>query len=532
MNIKLRAAFFLSLASLIVSACTIGNAGSAEFSLTIASEPTSLDPSLVAGSVDVQLASALFEGLVINDPKTGEPINGLAESWTLSPDKTEYTFKLRPAQWSDARPLTANDVVQSWLRVIDPASDAQYAWLPVMFVKGAAEYHRLRPEASSKEALAAARSKVAVKALDDKTFWFKLAKPMPYALSALTHPAFSVVPVHVIEKHGRDWTLAENLVTAAAFKLKEWKPKEKIVLIKNSNYWDAENVKINQVNYLLVENASTAWNLLVQNKVDWINTVPFDKLDEARSRKDFRNSPLFSSLFYVFNLNDELLNKRLLRQAISAAIDRQKLVDQVSRGSYIPAYSLVPSLAANSGIAETTFDLEKAKALLAQAGYPQGKGLPEITLLYNNASNHQLSAQFVQAQLGQIGVKVVLKSQEWNSFLESRRANKFQIARSGWIGEYLDPFTFLEIFQSSSPLNVGAWLNKEFDALLAKSDTMELGKERLEVLAQAEKILVDQEQAVIPLYFNTTNNMIDTSKWGGWYENIIDIHNPRFFYKM
>ena len=253
------------------------------FAYNNGTEIESLDPAVIEGVPEHRIYMALFEGLVTYDPETLDPIPGLAKTWSVSDDALTWTFNLRKSNWSDGTPITAQTVVDSWLRFLNPETAAVYAYLPGMVIKGAAEYNSGDADASS----------VAIRAIDEYTFQFELTGPAPYALGMLTHYAFAVVPMHAIEKFGDKWILPENFVNNGPYSLTSWAPHEKIVMDKNPAYWDAGNVKIDTIVAYPIEDENTALNMFKQGDLDWILTVPDAQLDEMKLDDTFVSNASF-----------------------------------------------------------------------------------------------------------------------------------------------------------------------------------------------------------------------------------------------
>ncbi|UCF97810.1 MAG: peptide ABC transporter substrate-binding protein [Spirochaetaceae bacterium] len=486
-------------------------------------EPESLDPALILAVPAHIINLALFEGLVTYDPKTVEAVPGVAESWEISDDGMTYTFKLRSnALWSDGTPITAQQFVESWLRLLDPETAALSAYMMTMVVEGADQYNlgQSGPEA------------VQIRALDDHTFQFDLIGPVPYALDMLSHPAFSVHPIHVIEKYGREWIHPDNFVGNGPFLLEEWIPHYKIVVRKSETYWDRDNVGLGKITFLCIEDDNTALNMYLKGQVDWIGYVPGARLEEMKLHDDYHCGLSFITYFYRFNINKVALNDHRVRKALAMSIDRQELVDRVTRGGEIPAFGLTPPLPRYPAVIGFREDLATARSLLAEAGFPGGEGFPRLTLLYNTHEGHKRIAEYVQQLWSdKLGLEVEIENKEWNAFLASLDTCDFDIARAGWMGTYLDPNTFLDLWTTESEVNSCNWSNPEFDSLIEKAAEMPAGQERLELLRKAEQILISEEMAVLPLYYYTRMNWIDTDVWGGWYENLLDVHPWKAIYK-
>lgn len=496
------------------------------FRISNAAEPESLDPALIQGVPEHRIFEALFEGLVATDPETANAIPGVAESWTASEDKTQYTFKLRAdAKWSDGVPITADDVVYSWLRELDPATAGPYAWFPCMFLKGANEYNsgEAGPEA------------VQIRALDDHTFQMDLLGPIPYAIDALTHYTFAIVPKHAIEKYGAEWTNPENFVGNGPFVLTEKVPQSYLEVTKNENYWDKDNVKLDKVIFYASDSDTTNYNMYINGEVDWLTNVPNDQIKAASMRDDYQSSPQLSTYYYVFQNEVAPVDDVRVRKALALAVDRQALVDGVTKAGQIPAWGIVPPMAGYDAL-EFPYDnqadaIAEAQKLLSEAGYPNGEGFPVLSILYNTSEGHKAIAEFIQQEWqDNLGITVQLENQEWQTYLANRNEGNFSIARAGWVGDYQDPNTFLDMFITGAGMNGGRYSNDTYDLLINEAARMPAGEDRMGTLKTAEDIFINQDQSIMPLYYYVSLNMIDTNKWGGWYPNTMDYHPVKDIY--
>ena len=493
-----------------------------EFIIVNGAEPETLDPQLITGVPEHRIYFSLFEGLVTTDPKTATAVPGLAKSWEVSDDGTVYTFKLRKTTWTDGVKITAQTVVGSWLRMLDPKTASPYAWFPAMFIKGANEYNG---EESGPEA-------VKIRALDDYTFEMELVGPLPYVLDALAHYSFAVVPLHAIEKYGTEWTNVENFVGNGPFKLEEWEPQEKLSCVPNEKYWDKKAVRLERVTYLPVDDNNTAYNMFLSNEADWATQIPLDMIDSAKLRDDYQNAPYLGTYYYVLQNEKPVFDNVLVRKALSMSLNREKLVNEVTKGGEFPTFKMVPDMTGYPSIDGTGYDVEKAKELLAEAGYPDGEGFPKFTILYNTNEAHKKIAEFIQQEWKEnLGIDCDLENQEWKTYLATARAGDFQVERAGWIGDYQDPNTFLDMFVTGGAMNGGRYSNPEYDELIEKASRMEPGEERFKTLQKAERLFIEEDQGVIPIYHYTTKQAIDTSKWGDWYTNVMDWHPTKGIYK-
>lgn len=489
-------------------------------------EPESLDPARVQGVPEHRLYSALFEGLIASDAE-GNPVPGLAESWEVSEDGTQYTFKLREnALWSDGRPITAYDVVYSWLRELAPETRSPYAWFPCMFLQGASDYNAGTADASA----------VGIRALDDHTFQMDLIGPLPYVIGALEHYAFAVVPRHAIEQYGDAWILPENFVGNGPYVLTEWNPQYQIRVSRSETYWDKENVAIDEVIFLAADDEVRNTRQYYEGKIDWLTEAPSGQY-ASRVRDDYQIAPQISTYYYVLQTQKAPFNDVRVRKALSYAIDRQALADKVL-STQIPAWGVVPEMSGyetlepeHEDVKRKMFDAELAQQLLAEAGYPGGAGFPSFTILYNSGSGHQAIAEFIRQQWkANLNIDVTLISQEWATYLANRNDGRFDVARAGWVGDYQDPNTFLELFVTGAGMNGGRYSNLTYDMLINEAAKMPSGADRYSVLRTAEEILINEDQAIIPLYFYTSANVIDTDKWGGWKPNVMDYHPVKEIY--
>jgi len=496
----------------------------AVFKLINGAEPESLDPHLIQGVPEHRIYESLFEGLFAYDPETADAVPGLAESYEVSDDGLVYTFTLRDAVWSDGVAITAQTVVDSWLRELNPDTAAPYAWFPSMFVAGAAEYNGSDDDDPDP-------SVVQIRALDDKTFQMELIGPLPYVLGALPHYSFAVVPLHAIEEFGAEWTAPENFVGNGPFVLNDWKPQQYISVVPNDEYWDAEAVQLDEVIYYAIDDNNTAYNMYLNGEVDWMTTVPSDQLEAAKMRDDYYASPQLATYYYVFQVERAPFDDVNVRKAFSLSVDRDALVEQITRAGQIPAWGIVPPMTGYDGLGEPMMDVDKAQDLLADAGYPNGAGFPETVILYNTSEGHKKIAEFLQQEWeNNLNVEVKLENQEWGTYLSNRNKGDFQVARAGWVGDYQDPNTFLDMFITGGGMNGGRYSNDDYDSLINEAARMTPGPERFATLMEAESIMINEDQANMPLYYYVTLNMIDTDKWGGWHTNTMDYHPTKDIY--
>ncbi|MTI54637.1 peptide ABC transporter substrate-binding protein [Geosporobacter ferrireducens] len=487
-----------------------------EFNL--GADPRTIDPSLNDAIDGSHVINNIFEALMreIN----GKLENAMAEKVDISEDGLVYTFYLREAKWSDGQPVKAQDFEYGWKRVLNPNTAAPYA--PHMFyIKNAQAYYDGN----------AAIDEVGIKALDEKTFQVTLETPTPYFLSLITRGAFMPLRQDIIEQSPEGWI--KNPATAISngpFMLVEYIMGDKLVLKKNPNYWNAEKVQLDQINCHMIIEPSTALTAYEAGDLDIINIMPTQEI--PRLMKDdptFNLLPQLGTYYLNFNVNQSPTNDVKVRKALALAIDRKAITEQVKKGGEIPATGFNPvglkdsqgndfnQKAGTYDINVTGGNVEEAKKLLAEAGYPDGNGFPEITLLYNTSESHKAVCEAIQEMWKKnLGINVALANQEWAVFQETRKQGNYNIARGGYIGDYPDPVGLLELLVTNSANNDPHWSNTEYDNLINQSRFAK-GAARDELIYKAQEILM-QEMPIAPLYYYTDPVMAkDFVK--GWQKN-------------
>lgn len=484
-------------------------------------EPEDLDPHIVEGLPEHRILLSLFEGLVNYDPVDSHPVPGVAKSWDISKDGRLYTFHLRDdAKWSNGDPVTAEDFVFAFQRMLSRNLGAPYADRFYAFT-GGEDYHK---------GVIDDFSKVGVKALDDHTLQLELVKPLPYFLSMLTFMSWYPVHKDTILKHGKidqrgtGWTRAGNLVSNGPFRLKNWKIGTGIVVEKDPNYWDAKNVKLKEIHFHSLENHNTEERAFRTGGIHLTETLPLPKVASYKDTPYLFSAPYFSVYTYGFNTQKPPFDDERVRQAMSLALDRKSIVENVTKRGEDPAFSFVPPGAAGYvTTAKLEENVERAKELLAEAGYPNGEGFPKVTLLYNTSDSHRSVAEAMQHMWAKnLNVHVELVNQEWKVFLKERSSISNNLYRLGWVGEYLDPNTFLEIFTSDSGNNTSGWKNAEYDNYILEANSTLNQKKRFEYFDKAENLLM-KELPVLPIYFYVTTYLVQPAV-KGWYPNLLDLH--------
>ena len=490
-------------------------------------EPPDLDPHIQTGVPEFHIMSALFEGLVEANPQTREPAPGLAERWDVSADGRVYTFHLRPgAKWSDGVPMEAPELVRSYERILNPALGAEYAYL-LEIVEGATAYNR--GEATD-------FSTVGFEAPDAHTLVIRLRHPVPYFLSLLTYKCWNPVPVHVIEQHdglrrrGSAWTREGNLVGSGPFRLKSWRPNRVLVVERNPHYWDAATVSLNEIHFHPVDSTDTEERMFRSGQLHKTNDVPVAKIASYTAMPDspLRMEPQFGTYYYRFNVTRPPFDDVRVRRALALTIDREAIVTHIVRAGQAPAGSFSPPGAGGfAPMMRVERDLETARRLLAEAGYPGGQGFPVAELLYNNSETHKAIAEAVQQMWKRdLGIDVQLYNQEWKVYLDSLTNLDFSIARSGWISVYDDANQYLEIFTTGNPNNRTGWGDPVYDALHAQSMAELDPAKRMGMLQELDAMLM-RDMPIAPIYHYTQSYLIDP-RVKGWWPNPLDYHPYKY----
>lgn len=494
------------------------------FSLTLAkkqvaligngAEPKELDPSKSTGVPESHVIDNLFEGLTGLDPLNLAPVPGVAESWTISEDGLTYKFKIRKdAVWSDGKKLTAEDFVWSWRRALSPELASEYAY-QLYYIKNGEAFNTGKLKDPKL---------LGVKAVTPDTLEVTLEKPTPFFLRLTAFHTLFPVPRHVIEKHkDQNWTKPENIVSNGPFVLAEWKLNQHIKLIPNSKYWDYKLIKLKEAWIYPIENQDTEERTFFAGKLHMTNEAPvlkiplYKKQIQSKSNEyhPYREDPQLGAYYYLFNTKKKPTNDPRVRRALTLALDRTLIVERVTRGGEQPATNYTPpNTGGYSGpellpVKVTPEVLKEAKRLLAEAGYPDGKGFPKIEILFNTSEKHRKVALAVQQMLNKnLGIEVGLYNQEWKVYLDSRRKLNYDVARAGWIGDYPDPNTFLDMFVTDGGNNQTGWSNKEYDELIAKAARTPDEKQRFSYFKQAEEILL-KELPILPIYFYTKPRLV------------------------
>lgn len=501
----------------------------ADITIINKAEPETLDPALLTGIPEMRIAIGLFEGLARLDPKTAQPIPGLAQSWDISPDGKIYTFHLRTnLVWSTGEPIYADDVVYSWLRTLNPATASDYA-NQLYYVKNAEAFNAGKIKDPSL---------VGIHALDKYTVQIELNSPTVFFLDICAMPLTYVVPKQTIEKYGDRWIMAKPLPSSGPYTLVYWKLNDKVRLKKNPRYWDAANTQSDLIDLLPIGMPSTAFDLYEQGLVDIIwdkEIVPPQLLDVLRKRPDVHHFDYLASYFIDFNVTRKPFDDPRVRRALALAVDRERIVEKITRGGERPVSHLVPDGTANyTSPAGLDYNPALAKQLLAEAGYPDGKSFPRFEYLSPGSGqtlNQDIAIELQQMWHDTLGINMDLRQEEWKAYLSSMSHLRYDVGASDWIGDYDDANTFLDLFLSDSGNNRTGWKNARYDALVAEANRQTDLNKREALFQQAEIILIHDDLPVIPLYIYAGINFYHTNVTG-IYQNILDDHPLNYIRKV
>jgi len=491
-------------------------------------EPQGLDPHVVTGLPESHIVRALFEGLAVKNPYTLEPEPGVAQRWDISEDGRTVTFHLNPqARWSNGDAMTAEDYVWSWQRALNPAMGNQYAYM-------------LYPVENA-EAFATGKladfDAVGVKALDKHTLQVRLNAPTPYFIQLMDH--YSTFAVHrpTIEKFGEasdrftPWTRVENIVGNGAFRLREWQLNRRITIEKSATYWDRDKVQLNGVVFYPTENISSEERMFRVGQLHYTQTIPLDKIPVYRAMVDspYVNAPYLGTYYYLLNIDQPPLDDVRVRQALSLAIDRDRLNNTVLHGANVSAYSITPPGTLGYQPPKLfSHDVQRARQLLSDAGFPDGQGWPGLELTYNTSESHRkIAVALQQMWKDALNIQVTLSNQEWKVYLDSVDQMNFQMARRGWIGDYVDPNNFLDLFLCDGGNNNTGFCHPDYDdMILRQAPQAETREERYAIFRAAETLLMEQ-MPIIPIYTYTSNHLVHPSV-KGMPANLMDSLNLKY----
>jgi oligopeptide transport system substrate-binding protein len=487
------------------------------------SEPETIDPARASDQASGRVITALFEGLMRWD-ESGRSVPGVAVAPPeVSADGLVYTFRLRgDARWSNGESVTARDFFDSWERLLNPATAADYVSL-LHVVKNAKSYS----EGALKDF-----SQVGLKVRDPRTFEVTLEHPAPYFSDLCA--MFTLCPVHreSIDRHGKHWAAPENLVNNGPFRLRERRINHRLRLERSESYRERDAVKMRTVELRTINNAVSALNYFLTGAADLTmdkDGVPVSLVDSLRRAPYFHSGPMLAGCFMRFNCSRPgPFQDPRVRRAFGLVIDRQRIVERVTRMGEPPAFSLTPP-GCGGGYEPprppALIDIPHARELLAEAGFPGGRGFPLVNYLYPNRDVDVSLAIEVQSMWEDaLGVKILPQKQEWKVYLDSMRKIEYDICRSSWVGDYNDPNTFLELFTSDNGNNRTGWGNAAYDELIRSAGHEADAARRFAIFGRAEEMLIQREAVVAPVYHYVGVQFYWPEKLGGVASNLVDEH--------
>jgi oligopeptide transport system substrate-binding protein len=526
-----RLALLIAALPLLLASCrpaattTAAAAGRRDQTLLLgnSSEPGDLDPQTATALTEMNVLVALFEGLTCLDEKTSQPQPGVAERWEISPDGLVYTFHLRAnARWSNGNPLTARDFAWSYQRILSPKLASEYSYM-LWPIKNAEAYN---------EGKVTDFAQVGVKAADDRTLEITLGAPCPWLLALAAHQTW--FPVHratlekfgAAERQGTPWTRPENLVGNGPFTLAEWSPNARIVVAKNPHYWDAMHTTLQRVEFFPIENQATEEKTYRAGQLHVTYGLPPAKIAAWRADApgQLRVDPLLETFFLRCNVTKPPLDNVKLRQALARAVDRTALANTILHGSVVPAHALTPpGTAGYQPPAGVPDDFAAARRLLAEAGFPGGKGLPTFEVQIKADDIHRAVLEAIQQMWArELGVNITIVPLEQKTWLQNQQTQAYQISSARWVGDYVDPNTYLDLWLTNGGNNWTGWGNAAYDQLVTgAAHTLDTPR-RQALQQQAEALLLDQGP-IIPIYYGARVYLIDPGV-KGWVPNLLGIH--------
>ena len=533
--------------TLVVVALVVGMAGCKKAQPTVeqvlkynvGAEPQYFDPRKATGIPEFTMLLNLFDGLMRYNTQ-GQLEPSIAESYTVSDDKLVWTIKLRKtAKWSNGDPVTAGDFEYSWKTALSPEVASEYSYQLYYIKNGEAfntsipkdgKYYYQKVDASGNPVADADGNPVpdltkpfdvdsiGVKALDDYTLQVTLEAPTTYFASLLTFTTY--LPINKkLDQSNPDWAKsADNYISNGPFKLTKWEHNHVIEMEKNPNYWDKDKVKLDKIIFYMVEENTTEMTMWENGEIDWGPNPPPAELERLQKEGKLTINPYLGTYYYMFNVTKKPFDNPKVRIALSMAIDRESIVKNITKAGEIAATAYVPpgipDAEAGSDFRKVggdffkPYDPEKAKQLLAEAGYPDGKGFPKFVLLYNTSERHKTIAEAIQRMWKEtLGIECTLTNQEWKVYLDNRNTLNYDVARAGWIGDYTDPMTFIDMWVTGGGNNDSGWSNKQYDELVKTAKSTDDQKVRMDAMHKAEAILME-EMPIVPIYFYTRPELI------------------------
>lgn len=482
----------------MVCGCTkMPSADPSIFRMTIKNEPPTLDGSLATDSVSFTILTNLMEGLTQYDAELN-PIPAIAKRWEYSNEGRTITFYLRDdVFWSDGKSVTASDFEYSWKRLLAPETAAQYAYF-LFDIKNAFEYNSGTLENSSQ---------VGVRALASDILEVTLKKPVVYFPSITTFMVTFPLRQDIIEKYGDNWTEPGKIVTNGPYLLEKWEHEYKLILKANPQHYEGKP-KINEVQIFVIQEPTTALTLYETGELDYIELPPI-AIPHYKSSPEYRNKPQLRGYYYGFNITKPPFDNIQVRKALAHSINRS-LIPKILKGGELAASSWIPKgmFGYNEDIG-SKFNPQKARSLLANAGYPDGKNFPKVTAVFNTGDVNRLVGEYLQEQWKKhLNIEIKFESQEWKVFLSRLDLDPPQIFRLGWGADFPDPDNFMNLFIKTSGNNRLRWTNQHYDQLVARGSTLKNPQDRKKVYDEAQVLLTEIEVPMIPLFVSAQNLLV------------------------
>ena len=490
-----------------------------EIAVNFASEPNTIDPALNSAVDGAVMINHIFEGLYKwVDDGSGNATLGLGQAKEVTPnaDKTVYTVKLRDdIKWSDGKDVVAADFVYAWQRLVDPNTAADYCYMADIIL-------------NANEIMAGEmdKSELGVKAIDEKTLEITLHTACPYFEEIMAFPALMPIRSDIIEQYGDQWTFSpETYIGNGQYKMAEWSHNEFIKLVPSETYYDVDKLGPKVIKFALMDDTNAIYAAYRSGSLNFIQEVPVDEIPGLLSSGELKVHPYLGTYYCCFNTSKAPFDDVRVREAFSLVIDRNYIVENVTKTGQKPATAFVPSGISDAPGTKDDFravggdymdvsaekyqeNCERARQLLAEAGYPNGEGFPIVEYLYNTSDNHRLIGEALQNMWQtELGVTVNLVNQEWNTFLDTRKNGDYSIARNGWIADYNDPMSFLDMWLTGGGNNDAQYSNPDYDALIMQAKSTSDLAERMSLMHQAEDILMGQDVVHAAIYFYTDKYM-------------------------
>jgi oligopeptide transport system substrate-binding protein len=480
-----------------------GLAADQTLTVDIGPEPSTIDPNLAVDTTSVKVINNIFEGLVGLNPD-GSVFPAAAEKWDLTSDGLTYTFYLRGTdKWSNGDPLTSMDFKDSWIRILDPATEADYAY-ELYFIEGAEAFNAGNGSADQ----------VAIDATDPRVLKVTLSAPAPWFPSLMAHQAYFPIPKKAVDQFGDQWTEPVNIVTNGPFKLTSWNHGSDITLEKWTDWRDAAEVTLSTVKMVMIDEPTTGVAAFENGEIDIQSDLPIEDMDRLKALPEYQQFPLLAVTYIGFNVEAEPLDNVLVRQALALAIDRQDIVDNVTKGGESPGTGFIPEGmpgfdVITKELLKPTAQIDQARELLAKAGYPDGRGLPEILIYVNTSARHQAVMEAIQEQWKVLGVKATVQTMDWKQYLEFVPADPLvMVYRMAWMADFNDAHNFFEVLRGGGGNNYTRWKNPEYDDGLVSSLSATTDAARHKIYGDMEKILTVEDMPIAPIYWCTNPELV------------------------